>query len=526
MWGSLSNFAKELINQAEIEEEDEEEYEEDYHENEDDFFSKPFPTSNNPPPVNNNFPNNTIPMNNNMINNNIPQNVTLQKSSSFGSFSNINNNVMTSNQQPPLHHQQYNTSTSLSSSPIDMIRYSPSPINNVQNYSSGKTSPINNNQIIMPTNQQSFNPPNQLNNQQQQLNQSNNNYIHIKLFIGDEVNQQEQFIQYLQNQILFLQNELRNQSIKYDKDKLDLNNKLEQYNRINKEQLQKLNELNEINKKLEIELNQTKREFKKEISELESNLSNLSIQKRELQTYLNEQQLNYQQLNNVYIQESSKLEMTLKEMQKLQLELNEKSKVEKLNGNLLLERENELVNLESALEQIQIDSEREISDLTRSLKTSERKVESLNSENEILKEQLKDKENLEKEVQSLRELLKEQQKVNNNIKEIGNNQNEMLVRMLEDCLGRINDENLVDRRVVSKILLSLLTNSDKEQQESIFQFFVKILNIHSPEDEQILHNALIFIQQERFKQLLVTKKSFSELFVNYLLEESKPNHQK
>ena len=97
---------------------------------------------------------------------------------------------------------------------------------------------------------------------------------------------------------------------------------------------------------------------------------------------------------------------------------------------------------------------------------------------------------------------------------------EVVKRMLEDCMSRLNDENLIDRRVVSRMLLTLVSNNnDLRQQQAVFKFLLKTLNINSHEEEHLLHNALVFLQQERYKQLLTRKKTFSELFVNYLLEE-------
>lgn len=98
---------------------------------------------------------------------------------------------------------------------------------------------------------------------------------------------------------------------------------------------------------------------------------------------------------------------------------------------------------------------------------------------------------------------------------------EIVTRMLEDCMSRLNDENLVDRRVVSRMLLTLVSNiGDMTQQQAVFKFLLKTLNITSFEEEQLLQSALVYLQQERFKQLLTRKKTFSELFVTYLLEEA------
>ena len=53
-------------------------------------------------------------------------------------------------------------------------------------------------------------------------------YIHIKLFVGDEVFQQDQHVEYLQNQITFLQNELRANAERFEREKMELRQSVDQ----------------------------------------------------------------------------------------------------------------------------------------------------------------------------------------------------------------------------------------------------------------------------------------------------------
>ena len=64
----------------------------------------------------------------------------------------------------------------------------------------------------------------------------NKNYIHVKLFVGDEVLNHEKYVEYLQSHITFLQGEIVNQADRYEKEKQELKHIMENVQQAYREQ--------------------------------------------------------------------------------------------------------------------------------------------------------------------------------------------------------------------------------------------------------------------------------------------------
>ncbi len=222
----------------------------------------------------------------------------------------------------------------------------------------------------------------------------------------------------------------------------------------NKYEEQILNVSDNLNRQL-IQLDKENKKLKNDLAFLSSNAHKST---EELESHIEEHEYEKQQLENRIAELQEELD-SYDDLQREKQQLSEKvtlltSQVSQYLDELKLKEET-LSSLELALDSMQSDSKRKIKKLKSKVSEAEeatRKAEqqAMNTRNEL--------ERMQKLKEERDQVIHEMKRDSEHVVRMRKQYDAMRV-MLEDAIGRANDENLVDRRVINRLLMTLFDPS-------------------------------------------------------------------
>jgi predicted RNase H-like HicB family nuclease len=246
----------------------------------------------------------------------------------------------------------------------------------------------------------------------------------------------------------------------------------------------------------------------RQYSELEANMNKsneffeyqISEQEAEKKKYADQMQNLYNEIENYREREK---QAEIKRQQLLQEISLLNKKIGKHNEELK-EKEESLSSLEIVLEQVQADSARDINKIK--LKCSD--LEEANRKAKQEAEEAKIKHDKYESMMAENEQIQLQMKRNTEETSFMKKQFDTMRSMLEDAISRVNDENLVDRRVVNRLLLTLFDPSIEliEPQSATPQLGV---DTNAKREDKIigLLCSTLRMNEEQRKTMLLTLKN-------------------
>ena len=184
----------------------------------------------------------------------------------------------------------------------------------------------------------------------------------------------------------------------------------------------KLNEYLEKNRRLEYDIHQTNQSSNNHFLELENTINELNAQKKKHTQIINEQNTKLQQVYSEFTREQQTTRQYAAEVERLQ-NIIKSMEIQRENiHNTISGRETQLAELESALELLQMTSDRDVRKLKESLKQKDEELTKYQTKVVELSEKADHVAILQKQVELLQQKLNEQEISNPNDEEQGSSQ--------------------------------------------------------------------------------------------------------
>jgi hypothetical protein len=178
----------------------------------------------------------------------------------------------------------------------------------------------------------------------------------------------------------------------------------------------------------------------------------------------------------------------------------------------LIENERSLVAIESAMEQVQISTDLEAEKLKLAHLEVKREAERIKRETQELQQELNAKEEIRNQE------YEKQVKIMNQTVQDATEKGTFYLTSLQDAISRVNDPNMIDKRILTKLLLRFL----EEKEEYLIPLMEKMLGLNDVEKERFLSatgssSGWFGMGGSRSSN----SRSLSELWVDFLISETK-----